>query len=65
MVSGYNDADEATSRRVEGPTPKGCAYSIGYFSHDGRSVPQRFANQLAVLRAGGPLYGGSYGDRPA
>jgi hypothetical protein len=49
MVSGHNDADEATSRRVEGPTPKGGAYSIGYFSHDGRPVPQRFANQILIV----------------
>jgi hypothetical protein len=49
MDSGHNDADEATSRRVEGPTPKGGAYSIGYFSHDGRPVPQRFANQILII----------------
>jgi hypothetical protein len=40
---------EATSRRVEGPTPAGGAYSIAYFYHYGMPVPERFANQMLIV----------------
>ena len=45
---------EPTARRVDGPTPAGGAYSICFYSYDGRPVSPRFANHpypALVLKA--------------
>jgi hypothetical protein len=49
MSRGEPVPDDHTSRRTEGPTPAGGAYAVAYFSHDGRPVPQRFANQAMIV----------------
>src|SRR5215210_5078733 len=41
--------EEATSRRIDGSTPAGGAYQVAHFLHDGRPVPQRFANTILIV----------------
>jgi len=40
---------EPTTKRVEGPTPAGGAYSIGSYSHNGTPVEPRYANGLTIV----------------
>ncbi|GAA2736989.1 hypothetical protein [Actinocorallia aurantiaca] len=41
--------EESVSRRVEGPTPNGGAYSVGYFFRGGLAVPQRYADRMLIV----------------
>ena len=40
---------EPTTKRVEGPTPAGGAYSIGSYFHNDTAVAPRFANRLTIV----------------
>lgn len=59
------EAEQATSQRIEGPTPQGGAYAIAYFTDgDGRPCPKARAAHAEIIEydeAGDGIFR-TYGD---